>query len=367
METQGITYIGILLDRKNTIGQQAWQRMTLLGVLAYEALSSFIGGYLLMAAPDGKLMNMSVDLMHGAFRDFLIPGIILFLLGILNAVAFVAVFRKSSSNWIMAYLALGGLAVWFWVEIIILQELHWLHLMWGMPVIVASLVAIPLVPFRNETIQRVLLRCGILSSLLYVAMNTVIPVQWEGYSSASHTVSELSAIGAPTRPLWVLFGIVYTFLVTAFGWGVSKSSTQNRPLHIAGSLLIAYGIVGMIWPLAPMHQREALAVGGATLSDTMHIVIATVTVLLMLLTMVFASAAFGKRFRFYSIISMALLLVFGVLAGLDAPKMDAGLPTPWIGVWERINIGIFLLWVVVLAFRLLRTEHNKKPMDSLES
>ena len=30
------------------------------------------------------------------------------------------------------------------------------------------------------------------------------------------------------------------------------------------------------------------------------------------------------------------------------------LPTPWIGLWERINIIVFLMWVVVLATVLWR-------------
>jgi hypothetical protein len=68
--------------------------------------------------------------------------------------------------------------------------------------------------------QKALLVCGILSSLLYVAMNVFIPMQWQGYRSASQTVSELSAIDAPTRPIWVPLGIAYTLLVAAFGFGV---------------------------------------------------------------------------------------------------------------------------------------------------
>ena len=142
--------------------------------------------------------------------------------------------------------------------------------------------------------RKALLVCGILSSLLYVAMNVFIPMQWEGYSSASQTVSELSAIGAPTRPLWVPLGTVYTLLVAAFGWGVLASSRWNRPLRVAGGLLVAYGVIGLAWP--PMHLREVLAAGGGTLTDTMHIVFAMVTVLLMLLAIGFGAAAFGKRF-----------------------------------------------------------------------
>jgi hypothetical protein len=119
-----------------------------------------------------------------------------------------------------------------------------------------------------------LLICGIVSSLLYVAMNVFVPMQWEGYSSASQTVSELSAIGAPTRPLWVPLGVAYTLLVAAFGWGIWASGRQNRPLRVAGGLLVAYGV----WPrLASMHVRSAGS-GWGNLTDTMHIVFAMVTV-----------------------------------------------------------------------------------------
>jgi len=51
------------------------------------------------------------------------------------------------------------------------------------------------------------LTCGIVASLLYVAMNVFVPLQWRGYSFASQVISELSAIDAPTRSLWVPLGI----------------------------------------------------------------------------------------------------------------------------------------------------------------
>ena len=39
---------------------------------------------------------------------------------------------------------------------------------------------------------------------------------------------------------------------------------------------------------------------------------------------------------------------------LPEDRVGANLPTPPLGVWERINIGAFLLWVMVLAACLLR-------------
>jgi hypothetical protein len=195
----------------------------------------------------------------------------------------------------------------------------------------------------------VLLVCGIGSSILYAAMVAFVAMRWEGYSSASQTVSELSAIGAPTRPLWVALAAVYTLLVIAFGCGVWLAAGRNRRLRVVGGLQVATGLIGPFWP--PMHLRGA----EPTLTDTMHIVVAMAWLVLTLLTVGFGAAALGRRFRAYSMATLAVFVVFGVLTGVQGPRIAADLPTPWIGVWERVNIGAFLLWVVVLAVALLRS------------
>jgi len=205
---------------------------------------------------------------------------------------------------------------------------------------------------RTDASRRALLVCGVGSSLLYAAMLVFIPMLWDGYSSAEQAVSELSAIDTPTRTVWVPLGIVYTVLVTAFGFGVWGAARGNRALRVVGGLLVAYGVIGLGWP--PMHQREVLAAGGGTLTDTLHIVWTIVTVLLMLLAIGFSVAAFGGRFRWYSIASLVILLVFGSLPWMYATGIEANTPTPWIGVWQRICIATYLLWVVVLALVLLR-------------
>jgi hypothetical protein len=203
----------------------------------------------------------------------------------------------------------------------------------------------------HDAWRRAFLACGIVSSLLYGAM--IWAIRYEGYSLVSQVPSELTAIGAPTRSLWMWLGSVYTVLVAAFGWGIWKSAGRNRAVRIVGGLILAYGSLGLLWPFAPMHQREVLAAGGGTLGDTMHVMLGGVTVLLMFLMIGFGAIAFGRRFRLYSIVSGVVLLAFGALTFLEAPRLETNLPTPWIGLWERINISVFLLWVVVLAIVLL--------------
>ena len=350
----------LLAEKK--MRQSKWQRIVLLVILAYEGSGALLGGTLLVAAPDGRFMKMPVDIMHGAFPDFLVPGVILFALGFLNIAAFAAVLRRTRSDWFMTALALGGLIIWFWVEIAILQGVHWLHAMWGLPVLLGVVVAIPLLPNRDENLRRAALVCGIISSLLYIAINIIVPLQWEAYDIASQTPSELSAIGAPTRMLWSVLATPYTFLMLAFGWGVWKSAGDNPRLRLAGIFLLAYGALGFLWPFAPMHLREMLAAGGGTFSDTLHLVLGAATQTFYLLALGYTAAALGKGFRMYSIVTFIVLLAFGVLTFLEAPGVAKNQPTPLIGVWERINIGVFLLWVVVLAMVLLRI---KKKQDEI--
>lgn len=196
-------------------------------------------------------------------------------------------------------------------------------------------------------LRQVLLACGALSSLLYLAMNVFVPMQYEGYSSVSQTVSELSAVGAPTRPLWVSLAILYSLLLAAFGWGVWTSAGHERRLRVVGALMIAQAIVGLAWP--PMQMRgEPFA-----MTDALHIAFAFVTLAFMLAGMGLGAAALGPWFRLYTAATIVIFLAFGALTGLEAPAIAANEPTPWIGIWERINIAAYMSWVMVLSIALL--------------
>jgi hypothetical protein len=165
-------------------------------------------------------------------------------------------------------------------------------------------------------LQKALLLSGLLSSLVYAAVNVVVPMAWHEYSVADQTVSELSAIGAPTRALWICLVMSYILLFAAFGWGVLRSPAANRSLRSAGWLILAYSAFNLYWP--PMHQREVLAAGGGTLTDTLHLVWAGVTVFLFVLIMGFGAIALGRLFRVYTTASVAVLILCGLGCGSES-------------------------------------------------
>jgi hypothetical protein len=218
---------------------------------------------------------------------------------------------------------------------------------------------------RHRTSDRwtpLLLTCGIVASVLYVAMTLFVGLLWEGYSVVSGVPSELAAIGAPTRLLWIWLGAVYAVLMVAFGWIVWKSAPPNRALRIVGALLIASTVFGQFWP--PMHQRAVLAAGGGTLTDTLHLVWAAITGLFFMFIVGFGAAALGKRFRIYSVATMVIVLACGAVTGTYASQVQADLPTPWVGVWERISIAVFMGWIAVLATALLRARVETNHVSS---
>ena len=205
-------------------------------------------------------------------------------------------------------------------------------------------------------IRDVLLVCGILSSLLYVGADIVAAMSWHSYSYTSQSISELFAIGSPTRRIFAL--IPYNPLVIAFGIGVWWSAGRKRALRSTGILLVAYGVVSQAGSFFPMHLRGATG----SLTDTMHILLTIVLVLLILLFIGFGATAAGEWFRLYSIGTILTLLVFGALAGMQGPRVAAKLPTPWLGITERVNVYSAMLWVLVLAVVLLR-EEERGPIE----
>jgi hypothetical protein len=209
---------------------------------------------------------------------------------------------------------------------------------------------------RLQALTRVLLVCGIAYALVYVVGNDVLAAgRFPGYDWRAQNISELSAIGSPARILELAVLLpVLTVLMVAFGVGVWRSACGRRALRVAGGLLVACGLTGLLSIPFPMTSRAMLIAGGATpANDVGHIALTAGTVLLIVGMMAFAAVPFSTGFRVYSAVSALAVVVFGALTGSQAPQLAVGAPTPWMGVSERVSIGAWLLWMVVLAVVLL--------------
>jgi hypothetical protein len=195
--------------------------------------------------------------------------------------------------------------------------------------------------------RRVLLVCGVLSSVLYLtAIDALAPLVHPGHHAyTSQMVSELMALGAPTRPLLMLPMLLYNLLVFAFAAGVWASAEGRRPRVFTAAALVGYGVCSSagLW-LAPMDLRSA----GVSDQTLLHIWGTALQGLFIALALVFGVFVHTGRFRLYSVATFVICIVFGAFASLEAAQAEMR----WIGLTERVNIYAWMLWLAALAVSL---------------
>jgi hypothetical protein len=209
---------------------------------------------------------------------------------------------------------------------------------------------------HRSFVQIALLVCGILASVLWVGADIIASLVYPGYRYLDQAVSELSAVGAPTREFLAMTGPPYLLLQVLFAVGVVRAAGNNRALRRTGWTLVAFSILGVVAAFFPMNERG----NGMAFTDLMHILLSGIaTMVLILMAIGFGSTAFGRGWRFYSWGTIALFLAAGVWTAIDAPSVGAGLATPYMGLRERFMPYGYMLWMFLLALMLLRGEREE--------
>jgi hypothetical protein len=138
----------------------AFERNTLIFLLLFLGFGALAGGAMLIISPSGKLLGglpLSI-LEHSPFADFLIPGIILFLvLGLSPCLLAVALVKKPKSRfaeyfnffkdmywgWSFSIYIAFALIIWIQVETIFVQSVGWLqtfYMLYAIPIIFVALL-----------------------------------------------------------------------------------------------------------------------------------------------------------------------------------------------------------------------------------
>lgn len=218
-------------------------------------------------------------------------------------------------------------------------------------------------PANRSLFVRALLLCGAASSVLYAIIDVIGAASYPGYDYSAQAISEMSAVGAPTASLLAPLYALWSILFLAFTPGVWIVGRARRPLRWCAALLLAVAIVGSGFSLFPMSQRSAVP----TFSDTMHLVVAGAIMLLLSAAILAGARSFERGFRVYSAASVSVMLLFFLVTMRDVPNVAADLPTPYMGLSERISMAAWLLWTAVFSVKLLRKNILGKTFEYLMS
>lgn len=102
-------------------------------ILIFNGLTACFGGLLLLIKPDGSALGMSIELLnHSPFTSFFIPGIILFtVIGLFSLWVSWLVLRNHEYAIPLIFVQGCLLLGWIIIQIILIQSLNYLHLVYG--------------------------------------------------------------------------------------------------------------------------------------------------------------------------------------------------------------------------------------------
>jgi hypothetical membrane protein len=205
--------------------------------------------------------------------------------------------------------------------------------------------------------KKILFGLGILAPLLYGA--TVIIGAWlrPDYSHATHAISELTAVGAPNKLLLDSLFSIYNLLLIGFAAvflaNVEKQTNDHWTGKAGSYLILLVGLVGLLTNLFfPMDPRDI----PATPTGIIHLVLAGILSLGTILSTLFLGlwmvrVSNHKTLGIYTLFTCGVIFLSGGFAAAAAANLS-----PMMGIVQRITIGAFMQWLVILGSCLLLTD-----------
>lgn len=184
---------------------------------------------------------------------------------------------------------------------------------------------------------------AVVAAAVYCAATTAGSVLDRSYSQLARPVSDLTAIGAPTRAALMAPYVLYNILCFAFAVGVYRGSDHSRLFKVGFALLTLNAIAGLM--MVTWFPED---IGGVVTAAGMgHVgwaVISSAAVVALAFVFGFAFRRM-REWRRLSVFSIAVGIGFAVLGPIAAFAIAS--KSPLGGLAERGPIGLFILWLLV--------------------
>jgi hypothetical protein len=203
-------------------------------------------------------------------------------------------------------------------------------------------------------LRKILVSCGIAAPILYIVTAIVgADLRPDDYSHIVNAISELLSNGAPNKAVLDMVFNIYNALLLVFAIG-AYSALKNMPriTRVSMGILIGIQVLSFSWGFFPMDPLGAEATFAGTMHNVLGGVVALATIIMpLLMGLGFRRLDGFNRYAVYSFVSSAIIFVSG-LTGV----ILAGQGIQLFGLFERITIGSYEVWIFITAFRLLKAE-----------
>lgn len=194
---------------------------------------------------------------------------------------------------------------------------------------------------------------GVIASISYIIYVIVGGVLSDGeYSHLTNAISELPYFVPQDSFVWlekltIIYGLSLAFFsIIAFMDFKKYKSTICR---IAFLLVLFNALSGMMMTFFPMDARDSQI----TVIGIGHIVLAGFCAIFSILHPLFIGIGFKNVVQFrhltiYSMISSLIIFISGCISAVGAANEYI-----YFGVFERITIGTYIIWILVISMNIL--------------
>jgi hypothetical protein len=196
-------------------------------------------------------------------------------------------------------------------------------------------------------VRTAVLLAGVVAPLLCVGTDLLAGSLRPGYSFAAHSVSVLSAPGAPTRPMFVALSLVGYSLIVVLGAALwTEFPAAWAPRAMAGLIVGGAVLQALAVTFFPFHPSAP----ASDPANVLNVAFMAPSIVAWFLALGFAVLAFANWFRFFTVGLLGSILALSLLATAGvALLIPGGHPGSLVGMQERTLAYGYYLWLGVLA------------------
>jgi hypothetical protein len=195
---------------------------------------------------------------------------------------------------------------------------------------------------------------GVLGPILFGIVTIVLGYQWAGYNLLTSTISELGATNAPTMWLQALNFAILGILTMVFAVGLT---VQNGRFRSTSLLFGIYGFGTLV--VAGLPCDPGCSFKGTSPVRTAHSLDALISFVVLAIAPLFfwRSSHILPSWTKISVVSLGIgigssLLLFTYLA-ITVLSLS-----PYVGLIQRIFLGLLFAWMITLAYKIARLSLN---------
>lgn len=198
--------------------------------------------------------------------------------------------------------------------------------------------------------RKILLYCGLAAPILYGITVIAGAAVRNDYSHIVNAISELISNGAPNKALLDVIFNIYNVLLLAFAiGGFITLKDAHRLCRVAMGIFVGIQILSFSWGFFPMDPIGAEPTFAGTMHNVFGGVVALATILMpLLMGFGLRHSKDSHRYTIYSFISSAIIFVSGLMG-----VILGGEGFLVFGLFERITIATYEIWIFVTALNLL--------------